>query len=38
MTDAQILAGFASLKPEHIRACIAFAAARERRLAEASAA
>jgi len=38
MTEEQILADFPSLKPEHIRACIAFAAARERRLAGASAA
>jgi uncharacterized protein (DUF433 family) len=33
MTEAQILADFPSLKPEHLRACLAFAAARERRLA-----
>ena len=35
MTEAQILADFPALKPEHIRACLAFAAARERRLASA---
>ena len=33
MTEQQILTDFPSLKPEHIRACLAFAAARERRLA-----
>jgi uncharacterized protein (DUF433 family) len=33
MTEAQILEDFPSLRPEHIRACLAFAAARERRLA-----
>jgi uncharacterized protein (DUF433 family) len=33
MAEAQILADFPALKPEHIRACLAFAAARERRLA-----
>ena len=38
MTEAQILADFPALKPEHIRACLAFAAARERRLAGDSAA
>lgn len=38
MIDAQILADFPSLRPEHIRACLAFAAARERRLASGSAA
>jgi uncharacterized protein (DUF433 family) len=38
MTEAQILADFPALKPEHIRACLAFAAARERRLAGSSAA
>jgi uncharacterized protein (DUF433 family) len=32
MTETQILAGFPALKPEHIPACVAFAAARERRL------
>jgi uncharacterized protein (DUF433 family) len=36
MTEAQILADFPALKPEHIRACLAFAAARERRLASVS--
>ncbi len=38
MTEEQILADFPALKPEHIRACLAFAAARERRLATGSAA
>ena len=33
MTEAQILAGFPSLTSESIRAVLAFAAARERRLA-----
>jgi uncharacterized protein (DUF433 family) len=33
MSEAQILADFPSLKPEHLRACLAFAAVRERRLA-----
>lgn len=33
MTEAQILKDFPSLRQEHIRACLAFAAARERRLA-----
>ncbi len=33
MTEAQIVADFPALKPEHIRACLAFAATRERRLA-----
>jgi uncharacterized protein (DUF433 family) len=33
MTEAHILADFPSLRPEHLRACLAFAAARERRLA-----
>lgn len=33
MTEEQILADFPSLRPEHLRACLAFAAARERRLA-----
>ena len=33
MTEAQVLEDFPSLRPEHIRACLAFAAARERRLA-----
>jgi uncharacterized protein (DUF433 family) len=36
MTETQILADFPALKPEHIRACLAFAAARERRLASGS--
>jgi len=38
MTESQVLADFPSLRPEHIRACLAFAAARERRLAISSAA
>ncbi len=33
MTDTQILADFPDLTAEDIRACLAFAAARERRLA-----
>jgi uncharacterized protein (DUF433 family) len=33
MTEAEILADFPDLKTEDIRACLAFAAARERRLA-----
>ena len=33
MSEAQILADFPGLKPEHIRPCLAFAAARERRIA-----
>jgi uncharacterized protein (DUF433 family) len=33
MSEAQVLKDFPSLRPEHIRACLAFAAARERRLA-----
>ena len=33
MTPDQILEDFPSLRPEHIRASLAFAAARERRLA-----
>jgi uncharacterized protein (DUF433 family) len=33
MTQTQILADFPALTHEHIRACLAFAAARERRLA-----
>lgn len=33
MTETQILDDFPSLKSEHIRACLAFAADRERRLA-----
>ena len=38
MTEAQILADFPDLTAEDIRACLAFAAARERRLASSSAA
>jgi len=38
MTEAEILAEFPALKPEHIRACLGFAAARERRLASGAAA
>jgi len=38
MTEEQILTDFPSLKSDDIRACIAFAAARERRLAGSSAA
>ncbi len=34
MTEAQILADFPDLQPDHIRAALAFAAARERRLAD----
>ncbi len=34
MTESQILADFPDLKPEHIRAALAFAAAREHRLAD----
>jgi uncharacterized protein (DUF433 family) len=33
MSEAQVLKDFPSLRPEHIRACLAFVAARERRLA-----
>ncbi len=33
MTEAELLADFPSLRTEHIRAALAFAAARERRLA-----
>ena len=36
MTEAQLLANFPALTPEHIRAALAFAAARERRLASGS--
>ena len=36
MTEEQILADFPALRSEHIRACLAFAAARERRLASGS--
>lgn len=32
MSEEQLLADFPSLRPEHIRAALAFAAARERRL------
>ncbi len=38
MTDAQILSDFPELTAEDIRACLAFAAARERRLASSPAA
>ena len=38
MTEAQILSDFPGLRPEDIRACLAFAAARERRLANSPAA
>ena len=38
MTEAQVLADFPGLRPEDIRACLAFAAARERRLANSPAA
>ncbi len=38
MTETQILEDFPSLRPEHLRACLAFAAARERRLAVSTAA
>ena len=37
MTEAQILADFPDLTAEDIRACLAFAADRERRLASSSA-
>ena len=37
MNEAQILADFPDLTAEDIRACLAFAAARERRLASSSA-
>jgi len=33
MDEAQIVADFPALSREHVRACLAFAAARERRLA-----
>ena len=36
MSEAEILADFPDLRPEHIRAALAFAAARERRLAASS--
>jgi uncharacterized protein (DUF433 family) len=38
MSEAEILADFPDLRPEDIRAALAFAAARERRLAGSSAA
>jgi uncharacterized protein (DUF433 family) len=38
MTEAQLLADFPDLTAEDLRACLAFAAARERRLASSSAA
>jgi uncharacterized protein (DUF433 family) len=38
MTEAQLLADFPDLTAEDVRACLAFAAARERRLASSSAA
>jgi len=38
MTEAQVLADFPGLRSEDIRACLAFAAARERRLASSPAA
>jgi uncharacterized protein (DUF433 family) len=38
MTEDQLLADFPDLKQEHIRAALAFAAARERRLSSPSAA
>ena len=38
MSEEQLLADFPTLEPEHIRATLAFAAARERRLAGPSAA
>ncbi|MBX3356728.1 MAG: DUF433 domain-containing protein [Phycisphaeraceae bacterium] len=34
MTEAQILADFPQLRPEHIRAVLAYAAEREQRLAD----
>lgn len=34
MSEAQLLQDFPDLKPEHIRAALAFAAAREHRLAD----
>jgi uncharacterized protein (DUF433 family) len=37
MSEAEILADFPALRPEHIWASLAFAAARERRLASGSA-
>ena len=38
MTEARILADFPQIKSEHIRAALAFAAERERRLSESPAA
>ncbi len=38
MTESEILADFPSLCPEDIRACLAFAAQRERRLSSSQAA
>jgi uncharacterized protein (DUF433 family) len=38
MTESEILADFPNLCPDDIRACLAFAAQRERRLASSSAA
>jgi len=38
MSEAQILADFPNLQPDDLRGCLAFAAARERRLAVAGAA
>lgn len=35
LTEAELLAEFPTLRPEHIRAALAFAAARDRRLAAA---
>ena len=37
MTETELLVDFPNLRPEHIRAVLAFAAARERRLAGSSA-
>lgn len=34
MTEAELLADFPDVRPEHLRAVLAFAAARERRLSE----
>ena len=36
MTEAELVADFPPLTPEHVRATLAFAAARERRLASGS--
>lgn len=38
MTEAELLSDFPSLQPDDLRAALAFAAARERRLAESPAA